>query len=66
MNKKEIKELDKNVIKFKKEMKDAGVKDSTIELVIRDIQEYQEQLIINQFLEMKERMLDLLIGEDNE
>ena len=66
MNKKELKELNKNVSKMVKELKNAGIKDSTIELIIKDIQEYQEQLIIKQFLETKEKISQMLVGEDNE
>ena len=66
INKKQLKELDKNVIIFKKELKEAGVKDSTIELVLRDIQEYQEEQIAKQLQEMKERMLEILRSEDDD
>ena len=64
MNKKQLKELDKNVIIFKNQLKEAGVKDSTIELVLRDIQEYQEEQIAKQLQEMRERMLEVLRGEE--
>ena len=60
MNKQEKKELDRNVIRFKNQLKEVGVKDSTIELVLRDIQEYQEEQIAKQLQEMRERMLEVL------
>lgn len=66
MNKQEKKELDNNVKTFKKQLKEVGVKDSTIELVLRDIQEYQEEQIAKQLHEMRERIFAILRGEDNE
>jgi len=60
MKKKEIKELDKNVLKFKKELKEIGVKDKTIELVMKDIQEYQEEQTIKMLKEIQQRMFGVL------
>ena len=60
MNKKEEKQMQSKVIKFKKELKDIGVKDATIELVLKDIYEYQTEQALKQIDEIKKRMIEML------
>lgn len=60
MNKEEIKELEKATLKFKNELREVGVKEKTIELVLKDIQEYQQELMIKKFKEMQQRMFEIL------
>lgn len=53
---------------FIREMQDAGVKDKTIKLVLKDIHEYQEKIIREQlenvFVQMQKTIKKALEGEN--
>ena len=60
MNKREEKQMQSEVTRFRKELKDIGVKDETIELVLKDIYEYQTEQALKQIAEMQKRMIEML------
>lgn len=46
---------DKNTVKFIQQMRNAGVTDKTIQQVLKEIQEYQQKLMIEQLEEALKR-----------
>ena len=60
----QIKENNKNIDEFVKQLKLAGVKDKTIKMLMKDIQEYQEKLWQQRTKEMLENMRKRVLGDE--
>lgn len=64
MNKKEKKVLEDETKKFQRELRELGVKDKTIEFVMKDIQEFQIEQSMKMIKEMQQRMFEILKEEE--
>lgn len=57
-------ENEKNIDEFVKQLKLAGVKDKTVKMIMKDIQEYQAKLWSERTKEMLDNMRKRVMGED--
>lgn len=57
-------ESEKNIDEFVKQLKLAGVKDKTVKMIMKDIQEYQTKLWSERTKEMLDNMRKRVMEED--
>lgn len=60
----QIEENNKNIDEFVKQLKLAGVKEKTIKLIMKDIQEYQAKLWKKRILETIDNMRNMIRGDE--